>query len=153
MLECQVYVQPGEVHWSVAPCVFKTVLGSCISVCLWDGVHGIGGLTHFILPRARAPNGDARYGDTAIPLLVRKLRGLGCNTLVAKVFGGAAVLPAGHAATVGDSNTEVALALLQADHIAVVAQRTGGAHGVVIQFFTATGAVQLREIKGAQVTR
>jgi chemotaxis protein CheD len=147
----QVYVQPGEVRWSVEPCVFKTVLGSCISVCLWDPVHGIGGLTHFILPHDRAATGDTRFADVAVPRLAGKLRGLGCSMLVAKVFGGAAVLPKGHKLTVGDSNTEAALALLREQRIDVVAQRTGGDHGIVLQFFTASGAVQVREIKGPHV--
>jgi chemotaxis protein CheD len=150
--ENQVYVQPGEVRWSVDPCVFKTVLGSCVSVCLWDAVHGFGGLTHFILPLDRAATGDARFADVAIPRLVGKLRALGSNMLVAKVFGGAAVLPKGQSVTVGDSNTQAALTILKSQNIDIVAQRTGGANGIVLQFFTSSGAVQLREIK-AQVPK
>lgn len=128
--------------------MFKTVLGSCISVCLWDAVHGIGGLTHFILPRARTPNDDTRFADVAIPLLAGKLRALGSTMLVAKVFGGAAVLPKGLSLTVGDSNTHAAIAILKAHCIDIVAQRTGGDQGIMLHFFTASGEVQLREIKG-----
>jgi chemotaxis receptor (MCP) glutamine deamidase CheD len=141
----QVYVQPGEVHWSQEACVFKTVLGSCVSVCLWDAVHRIGGMTHFILPRGRGSR-DARFGDVAIPLLVGKLRALGCSTPVAKLFGGAAVLPGGERATIGDCNTGVAVDWLQKEGIAIVAQRTGGIRGIVIQFSTLDGTVRLREI-------
>jgi chemotaxis protein CheD len=120
-----------------------------VSVCLWDGVQGIGGLTHFILPRDHGGNGDARFGDVAVPLLGRKLRALGCTDLVAKVFGGAGLMQIGDCATIGDSNTKLALELLQSERIAVVAQRTGGTHGMVIRFSTADGSVDLREIKGA----
>ncbi len=144
--DCQVYVQPGEVHWSREPCVYKTVLGSCVSVCLWDAVHGIGGLTHFILPNARGESASARFGDIAIPLLEAKLRALGCNMLVAKVFGGARVLPNCDTPTIGDNNVNVALALLQARGIAVVARSTGGIHGRVIHFSTADGSVNVRQI-------
>jgi len=149
ILPHQVYLQPGEIRWSVQPCVFKTVLGSCVSVCLWDAVHGIGGLTHFTLPRARSPDDDTRYADIAIPQLVHELRAVGCSVLVAKVFGGAAVLPNAHALTVGDSNTQAALAILKACGIETVAQRTGGVHGIVLQFSTSSGAAQLREIKAS----
>jgi chemotaxis protein CheD len=127
--------------------VFKTVLGSCVSVCLWDPLHGIGGLTHFILPRARAPDDDERFADIAIPRLMGKLRSLGCNRLVAKVFGGAAVLPTINNLTVGDSNTQAAIAILRASEIDIVAQRTGGTNGIVLHFCTSSGAVHLREIK------
>jgi len=147
---CQVYVQPGEVHWSQEPCIFKTVLGSCVSVCLWDAMHRIGGMTHFILPRARG-SVDARFGDVAIPLLMGKLHALGCTTPVAKVFGGAAVLPTQIAATIGDSNTGVALDLLRQEGIEIVAQRTGGLRGIVIQFSVSDGAVLLREIKEGRI--
>ncbi len=145
----QVYVQPGEVHWSREPCLFKTVLGSCVSVCLWDAAHGIGGMTHFILPHARAAGDSARFGDVAVPLLAAKLRALGGTRLVAKVFGGGNVLRATAGVTIGDGNVSAALALLRAEGITVVAQRTGGLHGIVIQFSTADGSVEVNQIKDA----
>jgi chemotaxis protein CheD len=149
-LEHPVYLQPGEIRWSVEPCVFKTVLGSCVSVCLWDPIQGIGGLTHFILPRTRLPNDDTRFADIAIPRLTGELRALGCTMLVAKVFGGAAVLPTGQNLTVGDKNTEAALTILRKSNIQIVAQRTGGHHGIVLHFSTSSGAVQLRQIKATE---
>jgi len=108
----------------------------------------VGGLTHFILPRDRGGSGDARFGDIAIPMLSRQLRTLGCAALVAKVFGGAGLMQVGTSATIGDSNTHLALDMLQSEGIAVVAQRTGGDRGMVIRFSTADGSVDLRMIKG-----
>jgi chemotaxis receptor (MCP) glutamine deamidase CheD len=146
----QVYVQPGEVHWSREACVFKTVLGSCVSVCLWDPAHRVGGMTHFILPRGSGSS-EARFGDVAIPLLVGKLRAFGCTKLVAKVFGGAAVLPTQATATIGDSNSDIAIELLRKEGIQIVAQRTGGLRGVVIQFSTLDGTVALRKIAAGRM--
>jgi len=147
-----VYVHPGEIHWSSEPRAFKTLLGSCVSVCLWDSRLAIGGLTHFILPYARGEESGGRFGDSAVPILIDTLREAGCRTLVAKVFGGAAVLAGGNAPTVGDSNTRVALALLTAQRIPLVAQRTGGLHGMVLQFFSATGEAGVRTIASGQET-
>lgn len=147
---CQVYVQPGEVHWSREPCVFKTVLGSCVSVCLWDAPLGIGGLTHFILPQARGAGDSARFGEVAIPLLAAKLRALGATELVAKVFGGARVLRTGDSATIGDANVSTALSMLRSEGITVVAKRTGGQHGIVIQFSTSDGSVEVRQINNGR---
>ncbi len=149
--EHPVYVQPGEIRWSVEPCVFKTVLGSCVSVCLWDAMRGIGGLTHFTLPHARTPNDDMRFGNIAIPRLAAELRAIGCTMLVAKVFGGAAVLPKGNTLSVGDSNTQAALAILGEHQIEIVARRTGGTNGFVLYFSTSSGEVQLREMKPPQI--
>jgi chemotaxis protein CheD len=141
-----VYLQPGDVRWSAEPCRFRTVLGSCVAVCLWDRANGIGGLNHFMLPRGGAGGTDPRFGDVAIPRLIGGLGALGCTGLVAKVFGGAAVAPIGGMGTVGDANTAFALESLSARGIPVVARRTGGAKGVVIRYLSGTGEVMLREI-------
>jgi chemotaxis protein CheD len=142
----QIYVQPGEVHCSTEPCVFKTVLGSCISVCLFDEKLGIGGLNHYVLPKARGGETDARFGDIAIPQLIEMLRRLGCNHLIAKIFGGANVMPAGGGQTIGESNAEIAKTMLALHKIPLIAQRTGGMHGVALRYLSATGEVLLRQI-------
>jgi chemotaxis protein CheD len=108
-------------------------------------------LTHFILPHGPAGTDDARFANVAVPRLAARLRALGCHMLVAKVFGGAAVLAMGNAATVGYKNTEAAEYLLREEGIGIVAQRTGGDRGIVLQYYTSTGAVRLREIKGQQL--
>ncbi len=72
---------------------------------------------------------DARFGNVAIPQLIRRLEGLGCSSLVAKVFGGAAVMPTKSIACVGNGNTDLAMALLRERRIPVIAQRTGGIWG------------------------
>lgn len=48
-------------------------LGSCIAVCLWDGVAMVGGLLHFLLPDAainpeRAATQPATFANTGLPL-------------------------------------------------------------------------------------
>src|SRR3990170_1447004 len=66
-----------------------TVLGSCISVCLWDPVSRTGGMNHYLLPYW---NGDGlktpKYGNIAIPMLLERLVNAGCRKgdLIAKVL-------------------------------------------------------------------
>jgi chemotaxis protein CheD len=141
----RIFLSPGEVAWSEEPTTYKTVLGSCISVCLWDLRHRIGGLNHFILPQARAGEDDPRFGNVAIPRLIAGLRSLGCFDLVAKVFGGATVLRGATTRSVGEANTDAALAWLGQESIPVVAQRTGGETGIVILFESASGEVLVRD--------
>jgi chemotaxis protein CheD len=142
----RVYVKSGEVHCAERPTIFKTVLGSCVSTCLWDEQLCIGGLNHYILPRGTTGSPDLRFGDSAITQLISRLSALGCSSLVAKVFGGATVMPMGGVTTVGDKNIEVAMELLRRNRIPVVAQRTGGRNGIVIQYISKSGEVQVREI-------
>ena len=43
-----------------ADMVVSTILGSCISVCLWDPVAGVGGMNHMLLPGAKQDNAETQ---------------------------------------------------------------------------------------------
>jgi len=144
--EVQVSLMQGDIHFTADPKVLVTVLGSCVAVCLWDKLRGIGGMNHFVLPNDRNGEKSTRYGDVAIDELEAGLMRLGCRItdLQAKVFGGAAVLPFGGGQTVGQNNVELALDRLRRDHIRITAQRTGGTVGQQIRFHTRTGEAFVR---------
>jgi chemotaxis protein CheD len=145
-----VYLQPAALVAvdGDSPRTLMTILGSCVSVCLWDRSGGGGGMNHFLLPTspANVPR-TARYGDVAVPMLVARLLAFGARRedLRAKVFGGAHVLatrsPRG--GTLGDENGRVALSILAAEGIRVIADDLGGARGRKLAFNTTDGAVIL----------
>jgi chemotaxis protein CheD len=139
--EVQVSLMQGDIHFSAEPKVLVTVLGSCVAVCLWDKLRGVGGMNHFVLPCDRSGEKSTRYGDVAIDELQAGLLRLGSriSDLQAKVFGGAAVLPFGGGQTVGQNNVQLALERLHRDHIRITAQRTGGTVGQQVRFHTRTG--------------
>ena len=149
-----VVLMAGDCCFSAEPRILVTVLGSCVSVCLWDHQRGIGGMNHFVLPTDQGRNDNARYGDVAIDELQAGLRQLGSQLvdLQAKLFGGAAVLPyVGH--SVGLRNVTFAMYRLSRDGIPIVAQRTGGTLGQQIKFNTRTGDVYFRHLQPAGFTR
>jgi len=143
------YLQPGDLLVASEPTAVTTLLGSCISVCLWDSVAQIGGLNHFLLPRGK-PTFDrpGRYGSLALPLLLARLQRSGARTerLTAKVFGGAAMLANAQPGHIGAQNLELALAWLDSQRIAVVASDTGGARGRKLVFRTDDASVSLWEL-------
>ena len=54
--------------------IITHALGSCIAVCIYDPMAGVGGMLHFLLPEARINPGAAKqqpavFADTGIPLL------------------------------------------------------------------------------------
>ena len=146
--EVQVSLMQGDIHFSADPKVLVTVLGSCVAVCLWDKLRGVGGMNHFVLPNDRNGEKSTRYGDVAIDELEAGLMRLGCriSDLQAKVFGGAAVLPFGGGQTVGQHNVQLALERLHRDHIRITAQRTGGTLGQQVRFHTRSGEAFVRYI-------
>src|SRR6185503_5400119 len=72
------YVHVGQLFTSPAACTVTNILGSCVSVCLWDPTTGAGGLNHFLLPHC-VENGisSPRFGNVAIHRLLDELAGLG----------------------------------------------------------------------------
>lgn len=128
-----------------------TVLGSCISVCLWDPVTGTGGINHYMLPLW---NGEGlpspKYGNIAIRKLIDKMLLLGCRkeNLKAKVFGGGAVMQtSGGLLNVGERNIMLAEDLLAEESIPIVSKDVGGDYGRKLIFCTASGTVLVKKIK------
>lgn len=146
-----VYLAPGQLYASDAPCEVTTILGSCVGVLLIDGARGIGGVSHYLLPyEGRAATPSPRFGDTAIKQLIARMFALGSrrDDLVAKVFGGASMLtPArGGATTLGAKNVELARRLLDAESIPVVAEDVGGHAGRKLIFLTDCGQVWVKKL-------
>ncbi len=142
------YLFPGAIFAAADAHLVTTVLGSCISVCLWDPVNRLGGINHYLLPLW---NGEGlptpRYGNVAIPRLIEKLRGFGADPkkLEAKVFGGSALWhKAEGLMSIGDRNFELAHDLLGEAGIPIVKADVGGNRGRKIIYDTAEGAVLLR---------
>ena len=145
------YLYPGELIVSQAPCTLSTVVGSCVSVFLWDARRRAGGMNHYLLPRDLRPHElSPRFGNTAIRQLVDKLAAMGSEpaALVAKVFGGAHVLgnPAQGECHLGRQNAELALEMLESIHIPVLASAVGGTRGRRVVACISDGSAWVKEL-------
>ena len=62
----RVYLLPGQLHASAEPCRITPILGSCVSICLFDAIRLAGGMNHFLLPISQNTEpGSLRYADHA----------------------------------------------------------------------------------------
>lgn len=143
-LERKINIVQGEQHVDDNPhTVLTTILGSCIAACVWDGVAGIGGMNHFLLPgdgKHRQPGGDAmRFGVHAMELLVNGLlrRGAVKNRMRAKLFGGARMIKG--LTDIGELNATFAEKFLREEGISLVGGSLRGEHGRRIQFWPVSG--------------
>ena len=148
-----VKILPGQYHSSSGPGTITTVLGSCVSTCLWDPIARIGGMNHFMLPGdTAAPSAtwtaSARFGVYAMEVLINQMIRLGADRrrLVAKVFGGARVLAGFDKLDVGAKNAEFVLEFLKVEGIPIAAQDLLDVCPRKVHFFPATGKVQLKRL-------
>ncbi len=148
-----VYLLPGQARIASVPTRFTTILGSCVAVCLFDPLPGLGGINHFLLPGgAPAPGDDPlRWGEPATEWLVTSMlaRGARAATLEAKVFGGAHLARTSGSASnrIGDRNVASAFAALDRLGIRIVARAVGGHWGRKVVFESHTGSVFVRELR------
>ncbi len=147
-----VYLHPGQVFASGEAVQVTTVLGSCVSVCLWDPASRVGGMNHYVLPRfVPSDSASPRFADVAMRELVDRLLHLGARraTLEAKVFGGACLSPTPGGwgkPHLGEQNVSRALAVLEKERIRVGAADTGGGRGRKLMFRTDDGTVWLKAL-------
>ncbi len=146
-----IVVGMGDYKLGESPGVIRTVLGSCVGVCLYDERSRKGAMLHIMLPSSAAHanlNGFRRqkFADTGIEDMisdVKKQFGLLPAGLKAKLFGGARVL-GGLSSNIGQENTAAAKTKLQEYRIPVVASKLGGEKGYQIDFDLQTGKVACR---------
>lgn len=143
MSESRVNIVQGEYAVSDDPStVISTLLGSCVSVCMFDLKRGAGGMNHFLLPGDSVEAGDTvqRHGVYLMELLINGLlkKGVDKKNLEAKIFGGAATV-ASIVEQIGEKNIAFARRFLQAEGIPVIGSSVGGHSGRRIQFWPVGG--------------
>jgi len=127
------YLFPSSIYTSVTPCQVTTVLGSCVSICLYDVSRKIGGINHYMLPLWNGSGlASPKYGNIAIERLIDKMLQIGCDkdNLIAKIFGGANVLETTTSIfNVGERNYLLALEMIEKENIRIAAKSIGGDKG------------------------
>jgi chemotaxis protein CheD len=147
-----VYLHPGQIFVSATACRISTIVGSCVTVCIFDSFARLGGANHYLLAEAFAdPAQPNRFGSNAVPELVARALHLGGrrSDLVAKIFGGAAMnVAAPHETreTLGAKNVTLARRILEKERIPVVAEDVGGSRGRKVIFSTDEGHVWVRRL-------
>jgi len=144
-----VRIEAGGLHVSKVGAEVRTVLGSCVSACLFDPVAKLGGMNHFMLPDGHHATRPARYGVHAMELLINEIMKAGGDRtrLRAKVFGGASVIAALRSSVdVGRQNSEFIRAFLGAERIPVDAELLAGVNPLEVRFHTESGRVRVRAL-------
>lgn len=141
----------GEVEISDDPnVVLSTILGSCVSVCIWDPKARIGGMNHFLLAQGSG-QADVKYGAFAMEKLINQLLKAGAQrkALQSKLFGGASV--SGFGGTIGRKNAQFARNFVADEGIVCIAESLEGDQPRRVRFSPTTGQVQMLFVQPAEV--
>jgi chemotaxis protein CheD len=149
------YLYPAGLFMNKDPYHITTILGTCVSVCLWDQSLKIGGINHFMLPLWNGEGlASPKYGNIAIEKLLEKMEQAGSQkkNIIAKVFGGKEETNAtgNNCFRIGERNVEMAVDTLAEVKIRVIASSLGGPNGRKLQFFSNTGEVFMNFLKNNQ---
>lgn len=148
--------QVGMAELKVASAPGKLItlgLGSCVAVCGYDPALKIAGMVHVMLP-TNLGKGDfnpAKFGDTAVPLLLEEMERLGAYRprIWVKIAGGARMF----SFSSDDSATNIGLRNVLAIEdacrnlgITIAAQSVGGTMGRSVFMDIETGDIEVRTI-------
>jgi chemotaxis protein CheD len=147
-------VHPGD--WAIeTQRPLATLLGSCVSVCLFDERARLGGMNHFMLPSgSKTPNSEQDallHGDYAMEVLVNAMlaRGARKDRLIAKAFGGGNIVKAIRT-PIGERNIQFAREWLTREGISLQAADFGGPWSRKILFEPENGVAWCKRILGSQ---
>ena len=161
-----IYLKPGETVISNNAAIVSTILGSCISITMFNLQWRIGAICHNLLPTCRDKRKCSdncteafRYVECTIKRMVNKFtsRGIRQSEIEVKLFGGSDMfnLTVGEnsSVTVGKQNIETALKVLGDSGLKIAASDTGGSVGRKIVFCTQTGKVFLKRLNKAEIKK
>jgi len=137
---------------AVSPNILRTILGSCVGICIYDPEIKVGGMAHIMLPTSRKPSNNLKkYADTAIPLMIDEMIKLGSDKtrLVVKLAGGATMFKHTETPLMGDigrNNINSVREMLAKLEIPILSEDVGGEHGRTIDFYLETGELKIKII-------
>ena len=132
--------------------MISTLLGSCIAVCLHDGIARIGGMNHFLLGEPGAdqqvsPQDMQRYGIHSMELLINGMMRAGASRsrLRAHIYGGATIIAG--LGDIGAKNAAFADRFMATEGIAIGHRDVCGTQPLKVEFIPWDGKVRAKRVK------
>lgn len=130
-------------------------LGSCIGLTVYDPVVKVGGMIHYMLPLSKIAPDKARakpamFGDTGIPLLLRKVFDLGAikDRIIVKAAGGSELMDQNKVFNIGERNYLVLRKILWKNNILINSEDIGGNYSRTLRLAIDSGLTTLKTREG-----
>jgi chemotaxis protein CheD len=154
-----VYLKPAEICFTDHPALVVTVLGSCLSVTMYNRRKKLGGICHSLLPRcpdkmtcAKGCGNAFKYVDCSIRHMVKLFdrRNVKRSEIEVKCFGAADMFLRKNKTcgieSVGNQNVKTAEEVILSEGLSILKIDIGGLQGRKILFYTDTGDVLLKRL-------
>lgn len=140
------FLKPGYIYFSSEKHLVETVLGSCVSVCLFDKKNRRGVMTHYIYAYHRENERKGFTGNVALPFALQLMlkKGSLINNLVAHVVGGGKNPDLSD--KVGKENAEFAQNFLTENGIKILTLDVGMEKSRKVIFNTDSGEISISVI-------
>jgi chemotaxis protein CheD len=145
------HLKQGQCLITDGPARVVTLLGSCLSIVIYDPALSLAGISHCSLPSRRADGkGDNPfdYVDSCMEFMWSEFKRRGSSAARARVqlFGGARMLADSRreSISVGAKNVARALDLIERLGLRLEREETGGTQGRKLSFSTETGRAVCR---------
>ncbi|VXC96538.1 putative chemoreceptor glutamine deamidase CheD 3 [Pseudomonas sp. 8Z] len=147
----EVYLRPGDLHFTGANTRIRTLLGSCVSLVFWHPRRRLGGMCHYMLPTRGQPTAklDGRYGDEAMLLLLEAIHAHGTHASEyhLRIFGGGNMFPSVNGRNkrhIGQQNIDMAYKLLAMHGLRSHGEHVGGTGHRHLIFDISSGQLALK---------
>ncbi|MFH2091947.1 MAG: chemotaxis protein CheD [Pseudomonadota bacterium] len=142
------FLQPGYILVPDQAVSISTVIGSGVSICIFDRKKHMGGMNHFQYPyMATKGKTTALYGNVSTIALLKMMlaRDSSIKHLEAQIYGGA-YYPEKSNQDIGRDNIEMAIKILSKNKIAITSQDVGGERGRKVVFNTGSNDIAVLKV-------
>ncbi len=148
------YLKIAEMKIAVKEDTIKTVVGSCIALCLWDQTALAGGMVHIMMPESNGYKVESKgkYADTAVESLLNEMLNNGCKkeNLIAGISGGASMFSNNNGKiddiSIGEKNSQVVKQYLHKFRIPIKSEDIGGNTGRRVVFEPSNGKITIKTL-------
>ncbi len=134
------HLEPGYIYSSNHGDVIRTVIGSCVAVCLWDNEKRVGGVCCYLYAGGKKPKErNGKFSDAAVTQLIKMMKDMGCKkeNLGAQIYGGGC--RDGYSVKEAEKRVKAGKKILEKLKIKIISEDIGGTMGRKILFDTASG--------------
>ncbi len=157
-----IHLKPGDAHLTDRAELVVTVLGSCLSVTMFNRSRGVAGICHSLLPecgKRERCSGECGEGFKYVACSIRQMvavfdrHGVKRGEIEVKCFGGADMFARKAAqpdiVSVGRQNILMAEKIIAGEGLVLLARDVGGFRGRKVLFYTHTGEILLKRLRGS----